>query len=174
MGRRRAQTPGLSPASSWTSAHLCLSDTNAEKRPQAGAAVYPLSGNLIRTEVSLHSSTTCYRFRTCKALRARCCFLQISAPVGVLTECATEGGLRYTTHANNRDCPHPQLCHLAIHGRLKPKFKNARPDCNTAPTLGKFASSGEAKAAKQEGRRREGLSMLQKMFKTFSCEGSFC
>ena len=131
-------------------------------------------GNLIRTEVTFHSSTTCQGFRTCKALRVRCRFLQISAPVGVLTECATEGGLWYTTHANNRDCPHPQLCHLAIHGRLKPKFKNARPDCNTAPTLGKFASSGEAKAAKQEGRRREGLSMLQKMFKTFSCEGSFC
>ena len=123
MGRRRAQTPGLSPASSWTSAHLCLSDTNAEKRPQAGAAVYPLSGNLIRTEVSFHSSTTCHRFRTCKALRARCCFLQISAPVGVLTECATEGGLWYTTHANNRDCPHPHLCHLAIPGRQKSRLK---------------------------------------------------
>ena len=39
------------------------------------------------------------------ALRVRCRFLQISAPVGVLTECATEGGLWYTTHANNRDCP---------------------------------------------------------------------
>ena len=121
-------------------------------------------GNLIRTEVTFHSSTTCQGFRTCKALRVRCRFLQISAPVGVLTECATEGGLWYTTHANNRDCPHPHLCHLAIHGRQKSKIKNARPDCNTAPTLGKFASNGETRAAKQEGRRRQSLSMYKNVF----------